>query len=453
MPILQKPITLPGSPQCHSALRIAGKLREHGHQAWFVGGCVRDRLLGLPLKDIDIATDARPERIRRIFDQSRLVGARFAVTVINTAEGPFEVATFRHDGAYFDHRHPSDVRFGTMEEDAARRDFTINALYLDPVSGEIRDFHGGLGDLEQGILRSVGDPRIRFREDALRLMRSIRFACRFGFRIEEETWEALFERAPLIDHISPERHRDELTRILTGPEAARGVRLMAEAGLLYFLLPEFLELQGVEQGRKHHPEGDAWVHTLLVLEKVEPRTPVNCWAALLHDLGKAPTFRRDPQTGRITFHEHQKVGAEMADAILTRLRFPGGEKALIVRCIERHMDFLNLRQMRESTLRRWLASETVEHDLALQRADCLGSNGKLETWEYCRRKLVELNARRENPLPPPLLSGHDLLALGWEAGPDLGRALRRLQDMQMDGEVTTREEALAVATRWREGRD
>lgn len=449
MPPLEIPLTLPDSPHCQAALDIIRALREAGHQAWFVGGCVRDRLLGLPLKDVDIATAARPQEIHRLLAPSRLVGTRFAVTMVDRPEGIFEVATFRHDGAYLDHRHPSTVRFGTLEEDAARRDFTINALYFDPLSGEIRDFHGGLQDLEAGIVRCVGDPNVRFREDALRLLRCIRFACRFDFGIERQTWQALFERAPLIDHVSPERHRDELTRILTSPGAARGVHLMAEAGLLYFLLPELLELKGIEQGRGPHPEGDAWAHTLLVLEKVEPRTPVNCWAALLHDIGKAPTFHRDAESGRITFHRHQQLGAEIAAMILTRLRFPNEEREAIVECIARHMDFVHVCKMRESTLRRWLSSPTIEHDLALHRADCLGSNGRLDYWEFCRRKLEELRERQEEALPPPLVSGHDLLAMGWQPGPALGRALQRLQDMQMDGEVTTREEALAVAEHWR----
>lgn len=425
------------------ALRIIARLQEAGFSAWLVGGCVRDKLLGVPIKDVDITTDARPEEVVALFPRMKEVGSHFGVSLVPSPVGPFEVATFRHDGSYLNHRHPSNVRFGTHEEDAARRDFTINAIYLNPMDGTIFDPHNGRDDLKKRILRCVGDPSKRFKEDALRLLRGIRFATHLGFEIERKTWDGIFEAAPLIDQISPERQRDELDRIIRDPNARRGLDLMDRSGLLYFLLPELLELKGVEQGRTHHPEGDVWVHTGLVVEKVEPRTTVNCWAALLHDIAKPVTFRR--VGGRITFYTHEIVGADMARVILKRLRFPSDKIDAITAVVRRHMKFLGMEKMKNSTLRRLLSAPTIESDLALHRADRLGSNGDLSTWEYCRRKMDEFGRKEEPILPPPLISGHDLIAMGLEPGEQLGRILREIQDLQLDGELDTRESALAWA--------
>lgn len=425
------------------ALNIVQQLQRAGQQAWFVGGCVRDHLLGRPVTDFDITTSAKPEEIASIFPRMERVGAHFGVSLVPSTVGPFEVATFRHDGSYLNHRHPSSVRFGTLEEDGDRRDFTINAVYFDPVADVIHDPHNGRADLEKGLLRCVGTPRIRFKEDALRLLRAVRFATRLGFRIEEETWQGMIETAPLVDHVSPERHYQELDRIITDPNARFGMDLLDRSGLLYFLLPELLGLKGVEQGRTHHPEGDVWVHTMLVLEKVEPRTTVNCWAALLHDIGKPETFRKDQQTGRITFYGHDELGAKIAAQILRRLRFSSEKMTAITSIVGRHMRFLGVERMKQSTLRRLLSAPTIESDLAVHRADRLGSNGDLSTWEFCRRKLHELESHTEPVMPPPLLTGRDLIEMGMEPGPAMGEMIRRIQDLHLDGELGSREEAAA----------
>ncbi len=441
-----------------AARRVAEQLRAAGHEAWFVGGCVRDRLLGHPLKDIDIVTDARPEQGVRLFRGARKVGAQFAVLVVPEGGFHFEVATFRKDGRYRDHRHPERIEFGTREDDARRRDFTINALYEDPWTEEVVDPAGGLEDLQAGRVRCVGEPERRFNEDALRMLRAIRFAARFNFEIDKVTWEALRERAHTIVHISPERHRDELTGILTSAGAGRGLRLLARSRLLHWLLPEVEDMQGVEQGG-WHTEGDVFEHTVLALEHLEPRTSVTAWAVLLHDVGKPPTFQRDPQSGHITFYDHQNIGADMARDIMRRLRFPNAEVDAVEHIVRRHMNFLNVRHMRQSTLRRFLAAPEIEEELAVHRADAMASEGipadrRLDAYRYCREKLEEFRSQGEDPMPPPLLNGHDVMAAGIPRGPAVGEALAAARDEQLDGRITTREEALEwlrVYARDREG--
>lgn len=424
------------------ALEVARRLTGAGFQACFVGGCVRDQLLGLPIKDFDIATNARPEQVTPLFDGAKLVGAKFGVVLVRVVGIDYEVATFRRDGQYLDHRHPDTVSYGTMEDDVQRRDFTINALFMDPATRQVTDLVGGLPDLKAGVLRCVGEPGKRFNEDALRLLRAIRFAIRFGFEIEPLTWQAMREHAPTIQYVSPERQRVELTTILCGRNAGRAVRLMEESGLLHWLLPEIVALKGVEQGREFHPEGDVYTHTLLVLEAVEPRTVVNVWGALLHDVGKAATFRRDPETRRISFHEHEEVGAAMAREILARLRFGNDEIEAIASVVSRHMMFLHVRQMKESTLRRFISAPTIENDLAVHRADCLGSNGKLDYWEEVRRRMSEFSQRAEPVIPAPLVTGNDLMALGYRPGPKLGAVLKAVGEKQLDGELRSKEDAL-----------
>lgn len=431
-----------GHPLRETATQVAAALIAAGHEAWFVGGSVRDGLLGLPLKDVDIATSATPDQVKALFRDAKLVGKRFGVCVVRRGGHQFEIATFRHDGAYLNHRHPETVTFGSREDDAARRDFTANALYQHPVTGEIVDPTGGLADLKARVLRCVGEPRRRFHEDALRLLRAIRFAARFGFTIERETWLAIRELAPTIQFISPERQRDELTAMLTGPDPAKALRLLDESGLLELVLPEISAMHGVEQGREHHPEGDVFEHTLLVVHHALPRTTVNAWAALLHDVAKPPTFARDPETGRISFYEHQSVGAEMARAIMERLKFPNEEINIVANVVARHMDFRNTPQMKLSTLRRFLGAPSIEADLAVHRADCLGSTGRLDYWEFCRAKIAEFGAQPDGALPPPLLRGNDLLKMGMKPGAAVGDVLKRAMDLQLNGELKTREEAL-----------
>lgn len=423
------------------AIDLCTTLRHAGHQAWLVGGCVRDELLNLPIKDIDITTDARPEQVERLFPKAKLVGAKFGVVLVKMEDHAYEVATFRKDGKYLDHRHPEWVDYGTMEEDARRRDLTINALYLDPVSGEVRDFSTGRADLKDRLLRCVGDPRERFREDALRLVRAIRFAARLGFEIEHETWLAIRELAPLIEYISPERQREELTRIFLHPSAKRGLELLDASGLLHWVLPEIEALKGVEQGKRYHPEGDVFVHTSLVLHHVEPRTVETVWAALLHDVAKPATFARDTETGAISFYEHQRIGAEMARVILEKFKFSNDEIDTICALVARHMMFMTVEKMNRGTLRKFIGAPTIESDLALHRADCLGSNGLLDYWEFTRARMAEFAA--EPVLPPPLINGHDLMAMGIPPGPTLGKLLAQVRDLQLNDELKTAEEALA----------
>jgi poly(A) polymerase len=441
----------PDSPILDAARSVAGRLRAAGHEAWFVGGCVRDHLLGLPIKDIDIATSARPEALERLFPGARGVGANFQVLLVREGDFQFEVATFRHDGAYANHRHPVAVRYGTMLEDAQRRDFTVNALYLDPLDGRIVDHVGGLADLEARRLRCIGDPRIRFNEDALRLMRAVRFAVRLGLEIEPGTWTAIRDLAPTIQYISAERQRDEIERMITGGQPGRAIWMLNEARLLEEVLPEVAALDGVEQSPDYHPEGDAFVHTCLVLDRLEPRSAVTAWAALLHDIGKARTARRDPATGRITFYGHDRIGAEMGRALMRRLRFSEHHVEVIGQIIARHMQYINVPRMRVSTLRRFLAVPYIQEELAVHRADCLGSHGRLESWEFARARLAEWSAAGEGAvLPAPLVAGADLLAMGMQAGPRLGKLLREAFDKQLEGAFATREEALDWAARaWR----
>ena len=424
------------------ALGIVRELQAAGHRALFVGGCVRDELLGIPLKDIDIATDAHPDRVLEIFPDARLVGAKFGVVVVSREEFSFEVATFRKDGVYVDHRHPASVSFGRLEDDVRRRDFTINALFHDPISGEIIDRVGGREDLKNGLIRCIDSPQQRFQEDALRLLRAIRFAARLGFAIHEDTMTAMEELAPTIQYISAERHREELTRILLGPRAGAAFHAMLKCGLLRWLLPEVEALHGVEQGREHHPEGDVFTHTMLVVDFVEPRTVQTVWGALLHDIGKAVTFHRDPTTGKISFHNHAHVGGCMARQILNRLKFSTEDTATIVALVARHMHVMDITKMKASTLRRFLGAPTIEGDLAVHRADCLGSSGNLAYWDFANGKLAEFRARQEELLPKPLITGRDLIACGVKPGAAMGAFLRGAHEAQLGGAFSTREQAL-----------
>ncbi|MCB2155670.1 CCA tRNA nucleotidyltransferase [bacterium] len=427
------------------ARRIVNCLRDAGHMAYWVGGCVRDRLLGMPMKDIDIATDARPDQIEGLFEKVRLVGASFGVCIVVEGEHHYEVATFRRDGKYVDHRHPETVEYGTPEQDAQRRDFTINALFYDPEADEIIDFVGGQKDIARKRLRTVGDPRARFGEDALRLLRAIRFAARVEFEIEEETWRAMVELAPTIKFISPERQRDEITRMMLADKPSRAFEMMDRAGLLELILPEISIMKGVEQGATYHPEGDVFVHTLLCLDKLETRTPITCWAMLLHDVGKPPTCERAP--GKLTFYGHDKVGAEMARRICRRFRFSNEATERISAIVGRHMRFMNANEWNKSTMRRFLGAETIEEDLAIHKADCLGSFGGLTNYNLVREALEEFRSRHEEPVPPPLITGTDLIAMGLHPGPLFREILLAVQERQLEGEIESREQALKFVRR------
>ncbi len=422
------------------AREVVAKLKSHGHQAYFVGGCVRDLLLGGQPKDYDIATDARPERITALFPDSGLVGAHFGVVLVRDLGAQVEVATFRSDHAYEDGRHPAGVDFETdPRQDVLRRDFTINALLLDPDREEVLDFVGGRNDLRDRIIRAIGDPEARFREDHLRMLRTIRFAARLNYQIEPATFEAIRRLRGLIQNVSAERVRDELVRILTEGGARRGFELLDETGLLSEILPEIAALKGVSQPPEYHPEGDVWTHTLLLLENLRNPTLTLALGALLHDVGKPPTFRL---ADRIRFDGHVETGIAMAEAILTRLRFSNDEIRQVVALVANHMRFKDAPQMKVSTLKRFLRLENFPEHLELHRLDCVSSHGHLENYQLMQRKMEELP--QEHLKPPPLVTGDDLIAAGYRPGPAFAPILAAVEDAQLESRIQSKEEALAL---------
>ena len=426
------------------AIRIVRRLHEAGHTAYFNGGCVRDMVRGVEPHDIDIATTATPDQVQTLFAKTIPVGARFGVVLVLENEHQFEVATFRNDDAYIDGRRPTGVRFGTPEEDAQRRDFTVNGMFFDPLRSKVIDFVDGRTDVDRKLIRSIGDPRQRFAEDKLRLLRCIRFASSLQFEIEPETFAAVREMARQISAVSAERIRDELTKILTRPNAGRGLELLETSGLLHEVLPEVAAMKGVEQPPEFHPEGDVFAHTKLMLDML-PANPsvVLAFAVLLHDVGKPPTFERAPD--RIRFNEHDRVGAEMADRILQRLRFPNEVIEKVVLCVAEHMRFQFVKEMRPAKLKRILARETFPDELELHRIDCASSHRNLENYEFLKKKVAEMPP--EVLKPAPLLTGKDVLGLGLKPGPLVGQILREVEEAQLEERLRSREEALAFARR------
>lgn len=420
------------------ARQVVEKLRRAGHSAWLVGGCVRDRLLGREAEDYDVATGARPERILELFPRSGVVGAHFGVVLVRADGCEVEVATFRSDRAYSDGRHPDAVEFETDPRmDALRRDFTVNALFQDPETGEVLDFVGGLADLERRVIRAIGDPEARFTEDRLRLLRAVRFAARLGFEIEPRTMEAIKRAHALITTVSAERIRDELVRILTEGGARRGFELLDETGLLGVLLPEVAAMKGVEQPPQYHPEGDVWTHTLLLLERLERPSVTLALGALLHDVGKPVTFR---VAERIRFDGHAEAGVEIARRILERLRFSNHETAQVLALVANHMRFKDAANMRPSTLKKFMRLPRFEEHLELHRLDRLASNRRLETWEMVKSRYELMPP--EELRPQPLIGGDDLIQAGYKPGPCFSRMLAAVEDAQLEGRITTREEAL-----------
>lgn len=424
------------------ALDIICGLRTRHHQAYLVGGCVRDRLLGTDPKDYDVSTDATPDLLASYFPQSELVGAHFGVILVRRSAGvEVEVATFRSEGRYADGRHPGEVRFETDPElDVRRRDFTINGLMEDPLTGRILDFVGGQRDLAQRTIRAIGDPLQRFREDHLRMLRAVRFAARLNFSIEPATLAAIRAEAHCITRISAERVRDELLRILTEGAARRGFEMLDEAGLLAHILPEVKAFQGVPQPPEFHPEGDVWTHLLLMLERVHDPTTTLALGVLLHDVGKPPTFR---VADRIRFDGHAEVGAEMASKILARLKLSNDDNERVTSLVANHMRFKDVQQMRIGTLKRFLRLPHFAEHLELHRLDCLASNGYTDSYEYVRDKLAGL--AQEELRPPRLLTGRDLIHAGYKPGPGFGRALEAVETAQLEGQIDSSEQALALA--------
>jgi poly(A) polymerase len=426
--------------------KIARTLREAGHRAYFVGGCVRDLELGREPADYDVSTDARPERVQELFPDSLAIGAQFGVILVTEGGAEVEVATFRSDIGYSDGRHPDSVVYtNSATEDVLRRDFTINGLLLDPRTNEVLDYVNGRADLRARLIRAIGEPERRFREDKLRLVRAVRFAARFNFAVEPETAAAIRHVAPEILVVSAERLRDELTKILTEGAARRGFELLDKLGLLPHVLPEIARMKGVEQPPQFHPEGDVWIHTLLMLEMLPAgASPTLAWGTLLHDVGKPPTFA--PPTGpegRIRFDGHVEVGTKMAEEICRRLRFSNDETEQISLLVANHLRFKDVPQMRQSTLKRFLRLPRFEEHLELHRLDCLSSHRNLENYEFVQRFLAETPPAEVRPAR--LISGDDLIALGLRPGPDFKEILRTIEDAQLEGRIKTRDEALAEA--------
>jgi poly(A) polymerase len=424
------------------AAELIATLRGLRHKAYLVGGCVRDRLLGVIPKDFDIATDARPDQVVEYFRQARLVGAQFGVVLVGGSDDiQVEVATFRSEGVYSDGRRPDEVRFESDPAlDARRRDFTINGLMLDPFSGEVLDYVGGKADLEAKLIRAIGDPDQRFREDHLRMLRAIRFAARLGFSIEDETFAAIRRDAHCITRISPERIRDELVKILTEGAARRGLELLDSCGLLEQIAAEIKAFQGVKQPPEYHPEGDVWTHVMLMLERMRDPSPTLALGVLLHDAGKPATFRI---AERIRFDGHAEVGAEIAKDWLGRYRFSNEDVEQVTSLVANHMRFKDVRQMRLSTLKRFLRLPHFDQHLELHRLDCLSSNGCLDSYEFVQTQLRELD--REKLRPEPLITGRDLIRAGYTPGQAFGEALSAVETGQLEGEVRTPEEALRLA--------
>jgi poly(A) polymerase len=421
---------------------ICNTLRGGGYQALLVGGCVRDLLLGREPADYDVTTDATPEQVVSLFPESVAVGAQFGVILIPRDGLKVEVATFRSDVGYSDGRHPDSVVYSkTPQEDVQRRDFTINGLLMRHDTGEVLDFVGGQADLEAKVIRAIGEPGHRFAEDKLRMMRAVRFTARFGFEIEPETFRAIRRHVGVIHQVSPERLREELTKLLTEGAARRAFELLDETWLLQQVLPEIGAMKGVEQPPQYHPEGDVWIHTLLMLEGLpaDP-SPTLAWGVLLHDVGKPPTFQSTAETGdRIRFNNHVEVGVRMAEAICKRLRFSNDDTEQILALVDNHMKFGAVEEMRTSTLKKFVRLPHFEEHLALHRLDCLSSHRHLESYEFVRR-FLELTPP-EQVRPERLLTGDDLQAMGFRPGPLFSQILQAVEDGQLEGQIRTREEA------------
>jgi poly(A) polymerase len=431
------------------AKQIVEKLQGEGGEAYFVGGCVRDMLMGKEALDYDIATSVRPEDIAAIFSRVVPVGKQFGVMIVLEGGHSFQVATFRSDLEYRDGRKPSGIVFSSAREDVMRRDFTINGLLYDPVDERLHDYVGGAEDIKKRIIRTIGNPGDRFEEDKLRLLRAVRFSSTLNFEIEKETFAAIRRLAGEIRVVSNERIGEELVKMMIGPNAGRGLELLDRTGLLEVVLPEVAAMKDVQQPRRFHPEGDVFRHTMKMLDMLEQPSVVVAFSVLLHDVGKPPTYE---VRERIRFPKHQNVGAEMANRICRRLRFPGHIRDRIAACVENHMVFLEAKNMRASTIKRLINRPTFYDELELHRLDCLASDGDLSAYEFVQAKAEEFS--REEIQPEPLVTGRDFLKLGYPEGPVIGKMLAEIEELQLEGKLATREQALEwIDKRWgkREG--
>ncbi len=438
------------------AIHVVRELRKRGFQAYLAGGCVRDMLLGLDPTDYDVTTDATPNEVMRIFPETYAVGAQFGVVLVPVPKSdghaaaehkhPIEVATFRSDGVYSDGRHPDQVQYSkSPQEDVQRRDFTINGLLMDPLAGDrVLDFVGGRADLAAGVVRAIGDPERRFLEDKLRMLRAVRFASRFGYTIDPPTFAAVQKLAPMIDQVSRERVRDELTKMLTEGHARQAFELLDRTGLLNEVLPEIVRMHGVEQPPQFHPEGDVWIHTMMLLEQLPAHCPPTlAWGALLHDVGKPPTFRVAPD--RIRFDGHVEVGVQMAREICSRLHFSNDDTEQIEALVANHMRFKDVERMKDSTLKRFLRLPQFDEHMELHRMDCLASHGELGLYEFVAEKLRATPP--EEIRPQPLLTGRELIELGYAPGPRFKEILSAVEDAQLEGKVRSTEAAIEMVQR------
>jgi poly(A) polymerase len=441
------PASLRYSPPVNSSPRdlatsIVRRLQGAGFEALWVGGCVRDFLLGREPQDFDITTNARPDAVEQLFPKTIAVGKKFGVIIVVEHGQQFQVATFRAEADYQDGRHPETVTFGDARADALRRDFTVNGLFYDPVSQQLHDWVDGGKDLRAKTLRTIGTPEERFAEDHLRLLRAVRFAAQLGFEIEPGTFAAVRRLAPKIRLITAERIRDELLKLFYPAHAARGLVLLHESGLLPEILPELAATVACDQSPDYHPEGSVFNHIRLMLEKLPPdASPALVWSVLMHDVAKPVTAQRDAATGKITFYEHEKIGADMTEQILARLRFPNREIEEIAACVRHHMQFKDAPHMRKATLRRLLLRETFPVELELHRLDCLGSHGRLDIYDFLGREAEAL--KRLPAIRPPLLTGADLIALGVKPGPAMGALLAEIRELQLADELASPEAARA----------
>lgn len=425
-----------------SAKDISRILNDAGHTCYFAGGCVRDQLLKIEPKDYDLATSATPQQVLKLFPKADSIGAHFGVILVKYAGAAFEIATFRTDGSYTDSRRPESVTFATAEEDASRRDFTVNGLFQKSDTGEIIDFVNGKIDIEKKLIRAIGNPNERFTEDALRLMRAIRFATKLNFDIEEKTWEAIKTNAPLIKNIATERIQAEFSLILLSPRRARGLDLLVKSGLIQHFLPEILDLIGCEQPPQFHPEGDVYIHTSMMLDMLEGEVTLELvLAVLLHDIGKPATYSYDPDEDRIRFSGHDSLGAEMAETILKRLKYSNKTIDEVCAMVANHMNFMNVRFMKKSKVKRFMSRPTYELEMELHRVDCGSSNGITENYDFLRAKEEEFAS--EPLIPAPLISGKDLIGLGYRPGPQFKEILQAIQTEQLEGKLTESSQAIA----------
>jgi len=428
------------------ATQAVQRLRAAGHQAYWVGGCVRDIVMGREPADYDIATSATPPDVLKLYPNAITVGAQFGVVRVPSGisgGADIEIATFRSDHGTLDGRHPREVRYAqTPQEDVSRRDFTVNGLLYDPEKSEVLDFVGGQADIRAGVIRTIGEPALRFREDYLRLLRAVRFAARFGYLVEAKTWEALKAARHGIAQVSAERVRDELLKMLTEGAARRAFEILDGSGLLELVLPDVAKMKGVQQPPEFHPEGDVWVHTLMMLEKLERPTPTLALGALLHDVGKPPTFQI---ADRIRFNEHAEVGAVMAEAISQRLRLSNRDTERVVALVRHHLRFKDAPKMKASTFKRFISMDGFDEHLELHRLDCLASHGDLTNYDFVKEQMEKLPP--EEVRPPRLLTGDHLKAMGYAPGPQMGKILAALEEAQLEGTVKTEEAARAFVER------